>query len=152
MATVIAPYQPSDWQDLAQEGLIAMWRALETYDPEKGAEATYLTTAAKLRMRDVVRRQTWTGTPGQRGHTREAPARPVEIYDVHSYLDPALDAALTAYHRSEIRAALDQLTPKDRAYITTRILADAGRYSWRLASIPAHVRTTLADRLKHLEQ
>ena len=69
----------SDHDDLAAEGRIAMWRALETYDPSKGALPPYLTRAAKWRMRDVARRGHWLGTPSARGHHREWPAIPADL-------------------------------------------------------------------------
>jgi RNA polymerase sigma factor (sigma-70 family) len=40
--------------DLVQEGRIAMWRALKTFDPDKGALPSWVTRAARTRMRDVA--------------------------------------------------------------------------------------------------
>lgn len=93
VASTLAPYRPSDWQDIAQEGLIAMWKSLDKYDPSKGALPSWITRAARMRMSDVIRRETWTGTPMRRGHRREKPALPVDLramendeYSAYSYV------------------------------------------------------------------
>lgn len=60
-----------DRDDLAQEGLVAMWRALQTFDPERGHEAAHLTNAARKRMLDMVSgRKPTFGTEGNRGRWR----------------------------------------------------------------------------------
>jgi DNA-directed RNA polymerase specialized sigma24 family protein len=114
----------NDWEDLAQEGLIAMWKALETFDPEKGSQVTYLQRAARLRMADVVRRNTWTGTPSARGHTRERPATPVDVsWDwTHAPTADRLSAAEWAYHRSELLTAVSGLTGYGRRYVQRKLL------------------------------
>lgn len=158
MATVLAPHRPHEWHDLAQEGWVAMWRALKTHDPSRGALPSWLTTAARMRMLEVLRRNNWTGTPGVRGHVREQPARPVDLTDPEQGWehDPQLhavenwDALLWAYHRGEIQAALARLKPRDRAYIEQRILADNNRFSWRQAVIPERVKSQLREDLAHL--
>lgn len=155
VAVELAPRRPNDWLDLAQEGWIAMWKALKTYDPDLGAEASYLTTAARLRMVDCLRRDLWTGTPSARGHIREAPAAPVD--PDWDWVDAAVGSDVmeeleNAYHRGEITAALDGLRPRDRAWVQKMILDDAGRYSWRTQVIPEAVRATLAQRLNHLKE
>ncbi len=125
MATVIAPGKPDLWQDLAQEGHVAMFRALKTYDETKGSLPSWLTTAAKLRMADVFRRDTWLGTPMRRGHTREHKALPVDIQDEHiiellGHTSEVFDLVLTRYHDGDVLQALNQLTPKQREYVVLR--------------------------------
>jgi DNA-directed RNA polymerase specialized sigma24 family protein len=68
-----------DHDDLVQEGRIAMLRAMATYDPVKGSLPSWLTGAARMRMREVAKRLNWTGTPMRRGHTRERPAIPADL-------------------------------------------------------------------------
>lgn len=46
--------------DLVQEGYIAMWRALGTYNPDKGALDYWLKRSATNRMRSVVTGETMT--------------------------------------------------------------------------------------------
>lgn len=125
MATVIAPMHPGIWHDLAQEGWVAMWRALRAYDPSKGALPSWLTTAAKLRMRDVYRRDTWTGTPTARGHTREHPAIPVDTDDEYITVllgrsDDIADRVAQRYHDGEIADAINSLPPDQREYVVLR--------------------------------
>lgn len=43
-----------DHADLVQEGRIAMWRSLKSFDPDKGALASWITRAARVRMRDLA--------------------------------------------------------------------------------------------------
>lgn len=153
VAVELAPRRPNDWLDLAQEGWIAMWKALKTYDPDLGAEASYLTTAARLRMVDCLRRNLWTGTPGARGHIRETPAAPVD--PDWDWVDAAVGCDVmndleVAYHHGEIAAALDLLKPRDRAWVQKMILDDAGGRSWRTQVVPEAVRAMLAAQLSHL--
>lgn len=150
------PSRYSQWHDLMQEGWIAMWKALSKFDPAKGAEATYLTTAAKLRLSDVVRRETWTGAIMSRGHTREQPATPVDHHEdwVESKLEctEAYHWVELAYHRGEILRALDALPVKEKHWVVVNILEDAGRYSWRDAArrMKPSTMETLQQQLAHL--
>ncbi len=126
-AQELAPRRSCDWRDLAQEGWIAMWRALRTYDPALGAEVSYLTTAARMRMVDCLRRNLWTGTPSRRGHVREAPATPVDT--AWDWVDAIASEAQVyqdldeAYHRGQIFVAVNQLTPAQRRYVYLRFWA-----------------------------
>jgi len=112
--------------DLAQEGYIAMWKALKTYDPAKGALPSWITMAARLRMKDVLRRDTWTGTIGVRGHVREKPAMAMDTNDPDMNIDQYLEASenlewvLIRYHEGEILRALNELTPEQRNYVIRR--------------------------------
>lgn len=140
--------------DLAQEGWIAMWRALRTFDPDRPdvrsaarSEGAWLTRAARLRMTDVARRGTWTGTPSARGHVRERPARPVDhtdpLYECMAESDD-YDLVLWAYHRGVIARVLSELPRSDRGtsswclrhrrtlreFIEDNIMNDLGRREW----------------------
>lgn len=152
---------PPDWKDLAQEGWIAMWRALRTFDASKGALPSYLTKAAKMRIADVVRRQTWTGTLGARGHIREKPATPVDTdwdwVDQATTKMSSADAFAEveyAYHHGEILAALDSLPYNEKRWVVVNILYDGGRYSWRDAArrMKPSTKDHLAERLIHLKE
>lgn len=180
--TVVRSYYPTDFamqNDLAQEGYIAMWKALGKFDPSKaadyqGALVLWVTKAAKLRMSDVVRRQTWTGTPSKRGHTRELPGVPLDALsgggelDTHDsqWLNRLLGSAALgesvylAYHQGEIYEALNGLDLEDRSLIyqmfwegkgvseigkSFGITEGAVRHRWKKAQ------ETLRPQLKHLE-
>jgi DNA-directed RNA polymerase specialized sigma24 family protein len=142
MASVYLPYEPSLWPDLAQEAAIAQWRALDTYDPALGALPSWLTTAAKMRMREVIRRGNWTGTLGAKGHTREPPAIPVEITENDRITSDTfdLDAAM------DVRAAVATLAPGQRKAIFDRF--------WLDLPVPTGLwqgaKPILRRRLKHL--
>jgi RNA polymerase sigma factor (sigma-70 family) len=148
-ARELAPRRPNDWLDLAQEGSIAMWRALKTFDESKGSEVSYLTTAARLRMTDCLRRNLWTGMPTVRGHTREEPATPVDI-NWEWVLEAAvqdfpLDRALWAYHNGEISRAISSLSAGQQRRVIDNF--------WRgVASggISSATRQQLAEKLEHL--
>lgn len=76
-------------------------------------------------MTDVLRRGTWLGTHGARGHVREKPATPVDPSEdwVVSLIGGAtelLDIVLTRYHDGEIAEAINSLTHEQREYIVRR--------------------------------
>lgn len=125
--------------DLVQEGYIAMWRALGTYDHTKGAMPTWLTKAAKLRMADIARghgRPTGhvgiVASPGSRRDSRDSrPAAtgtahldgmaPGAMEEVEARVALWLDAGIDlAYHRGQIAQALAGLTEEQRTYIVLR--------------------------------
>lgn len=163
--------------DLVQEGRVAMWRAMAAYDPAQGALPSWLTTAAKMRMADVVRRAgSWLGRPARYGPqpAAEKVSSPVsldELLAVDGDSDPlmrllsAADVAESldlAYHHGEIMFALNSLRPDQRRYVVLRFwggLSDpemvrAGHFSsnpgylWRDARTGA--RGVLKLRLAHL--
>lgn len=117
-------------QELAQEGYIAMWRALDTYDPDKGALASWLVTAAELRMADVLRRGTSFGQVGNRPPGTEEGLRAQrsleelpapEIDELEQRIAIWLSEGLAlAYHRGAIHRAVAQLTPDERRYVIMR--------------------------------
>lgn len=47
--------------DLVQEGRIALWQALDSFDPDKGALPAWLTLKANGHMLTCIQRGTWTG-------------------------------------------------------------------------------------------
>lgn len=112
--------------DLVQEGRIAMWKALSTYDPSKGALPSWLTTAAKTRMKDVAYGH---GQPTGKEPTRGR--RDVEVSaSVDALLEEgaegiagvseALEGVEMSYHEGEIWKALETLSPSQRRYVIAR--------------------------------
>lgn len=114
-------------QELAQEGYIAMWRALDSFDPAKGAMASWLVRAAEMRMSDVVRRGVLFGKPAQRGTVRvedravmEALSE-VEEHELERRISYWLPEGLAlAYHRGAIHQAICRLTPDEQRYVVLR--------------------------------
>lgn len=132
--------------DLVQEGYIAMWRALGTYDEARGGLAIWLTNAARWRMGDVMRRQHWTGTPTAGAHHRERPGIPVEA----RHLDRMVVAGELemAYHRGEIARALASLTPGQREAIYRKFwLDEIVHHGFWKGAVPK-----LAEALAHLAE
>lgn len=152
--------------DIVQEGRVAMWRALETYDPAKGSLPSWLTTAAEQRMKDVA----W-GKGQPFGHEAVRGSRQVEEGPSLDGLEEQIVESLLghveeAYHDGEIlRIIRSELTPKQQEYVFLRFWGGldpksqapgiralvrsfpvlAERWHWQRA------RATLADRLSHLD-
>ena len=127
-----------DRDDLVQEGYIAMWRALDTYDEAKGALAGWLTYRARMRMLECIQQRQWTGKPAHRDgrHKVEGPAfidsldrelhgdrdggqTRVTVADIVAGVE-YLEGTELAYHHGEIMAALEALTPAQRKYVEAK--------------------------------
>lgn len=124
-------FNVEDREDVAQEGRIAMWKAIGTWDSDKGALPSWLTTHANYSMKECLSRRFWTGqakrSPGS-GRT----AVQQETYSLDKLLESPdgvehlleaadmMDAALWAYHQGEIAEALDALSPAQRKYVVLR--------------------------------
>ncbi len=112
-------------EDLAQEGWVAMWRALPSYDPDRGALPGWLTDHAYWRMLKLAGSRAWLGRPKQnlgRGSLRdytELPSSDSSVWELLAAAD-ALDGVLLAYHRGQILEAISQLTPSQRRYVYLR--------------------------------
>jgi RNA polymerase sigma factor (sigma-70 family) len=125
-ANECAGSRPEIVDDLAQEGYIAMWRALPKYDPKQGHLPSYLTYCARSRMIEVLRRGTWTGKPENRGARSVEEVAHIDEWDGRDDLNvllggvDALNGVEIAYHDGEIAAALDTLSPAQRRYVIAR--------------------------------
>lgn len=161
-----------DWDDLIQEGRIAMWKALDTYDG-KGALPKWLTFCARKRMLDIAQRKKPTfrdPSLTNRGH-REPPR--TAVYSLERHQDDSLDeegwnladldaterlaGVEWAYHQGHILNALERLSPEQRHYVVMRFWGgieprgprphgEAARRSWREA--PA-TQEELAGKVNH---
>lgn len=120
-------------EDVVQEGRIAMWQAYKKYKPGKGALPSWLTQHATWHMKEVISRGgTWTGKPKKETTSRV----PVRVTDVHSVdfteAREGLSGSVSdhsgesgmAYHRGEVREALDGLTEAQRLYVKRRFGAE----------------------------
>ncbi len=111
--------------DLAQEGWVAMWRALSTYDPARGALPGWLTDHAYWRMLTCVQNEAWLGRPKRalgRGRIRdhvEHPASDAPVWEMLAAAD-LLDGVVWAYHRGQILDAIARLSPSQRRYVYLR--------------------------------
>lgn len=106
-----------DHDDLVQHGFIAMWRALETFNRDKGALPAWLTMKATGAMKDQLR-----AAPTRRGAEMSLEPLVVEddlLAELIEYPD-LLKGVMDAYHAGEVARALDTLTPKQREYVHLR--------------------------------
>ena len=116
-------------QELAQEGYIAMWRSLDSFEPGAGSLPHWLTSNARRRMLEVLRRDARFGKPESRGvHTR-----PESVGATQGSLDELSDAGwdrqadfdveelvLEAYMRGSVHRALRVLSPDQLRYVELR--------------------------------
>ena len=131
----------SGLEDLVQEGRVALWQALESWDASKGAQPSWLTTKARYRMVEVATGKRYTGQPKRLhgGYGAEEPKHmrsldePIATHggtaayrnDVtlaDTVPDPSnlIDRADMAAHRGEIAAARRNLTPAQQRYVAAR--------------------------------
>jgi RNA polymerase sigma factor (sigma-70 family) len=102
---------PSDWDDLVQEGWVAMWRASQSYDETKDQ----LNRQAWLRSHGRWRVLTLVGRLRDR-RSWDEPVDPADLLDSGALVE-SVDIA---YHRGEIQAALACLSPRQREYVEAR--------------------------------
>lgn len=112
-------YYDTGIDDLAQEGRVAMWRALETHDPARGALAPWVTRAARTRMRDLA----WghgqpTGHEPVRGFTEAEVAVYIDGQESPDDLAPAEAAVEMA--EPALMEVLRELPEEQREYIWLR--------------------------------
>lgn len=149
--------------DLAQEGYIAMWQAYESYVPGSSFTlSTHLMNKARWRMALVAHRESYTGMPSRKGkhdtaHTASTKGRELAVdFSVLREFDYAapdsMDRAMVAYHRKEIMAAINTLTPTQRRHVFNRFwldITDRKQTSWW--SRENGVRDRLWPQLEHLQ-
>lgn len=150
-------------RDLAQEGWIAMWRALQVPRPAGVAESTYLMNQARWRMQRCVQRHTWTGMPDRRAEGYGGSQKRVFAADAefgHENINDLADEVTVAdaaaglewsYHHGEIMAALDKLTPKQKEHVIRCFwMGERLSGSWWFG--PKGIKNRLADELSHLRE
>lgn len=113
--------------DLIQEGYIAMWKALQTYDPEKGPLVPRLLHMARQRMLNVgYGHHRYTGHEAARGHQEaESPLHYDELPDREYALPVTTDEPFT---EPSLTDALNSLPPKQREYLFVRFWIANGAF------------------------
>jgi RNA polymerase sigma factor (sigma-70 family) len=104
-------FDSPDLQDLVQEGYIAMWRALRTYNPAQGKLDYWLKFKSLNRMKTIAIRAA--------EHHGLHPADDEAALEVLAAPD-VLEQVEIAYHDGEIAAAIDRLAPQQRRYVIAR--------------------------------
>jgi RNA polymerase sigma factor (sigma-70 family) len=149
-------------EDLAQEGWVAMWKALSTHDGSAPldyflkyvAQRRMVSVLEKWRNADQGRRQGWSGQVDLQiaGH-------PTLIEDhtaIWNMLTVDLPEVEAAYHHGEILAALAELTPRQREYVLLRFWGGynqpdiAEHFGYVPRGLWASARKKLATALEHL--
>lgn len=124
LAVAATMTRPQLVEDLAQEGWVAMWRALQSFDPARGALPSWLTRKALWRMRTCIADEAWLGRPAR--HLGRGAIRDTTEYATDDPLlerladDNAIEAAMWAYHQGEVLAAVARLSPAQRRYVYLR--------------------------------
>lgn len=156
-ATVLLGPAHPDLDDLAQEGYIAMWRALDSYDAARGPLPYWLTFKARGRMLDVLK--LWGRQP--RTVSLDADRETGRLVDWLAAPETAGEVEF-AYHHGELKEAIDALTPAQRRYVIARFwggLSDAQMVAYGVFGYDAHAlwsspvngaRSKLVTALEHL--
>jgi DNA-directed RNA polymerase specialized sigma24 family protein len=160
MARRMCPNPHASVEDLAQEGHIAMWRAVEKH--KAGNLAGWLTTSARNRMTSVASGKSALGNEVEPGVYRMPPSQSLDVLHEAGWDAPdddipdMTDLVIAAYHEGEIALALDSLTEKQRAAVIkmfchgeriTHVTKEMGLGNtwWQ------RVRPILAEQLAHLK-
>ena len=114
-------------EDLVQEALIAMWKELKKYDPEKGIPVDYIMKRrCSWRMMDIVSGKPWTSDQPYYRHTGlKFDASSLE--DVFNGVEDnsseeAFRSVEFSAHAKDIAAALNKLTERQREYAVVRLM------------------------------
>lgn len=157
---------PSNVNDLAQEGHIAMWKALSTFDESKGVKlSTHLMNKARWRMAEVAQRGTWTGKPSAAGKKYSAGTSKnkgaeecvdfgMSDFDFEGVSRDEAERVMIAYHHGEIMDALSTLKPDVRKKIVDwfwRGIVDSKNRSWWDGK-GYGAREKLRDQLSHMKE
>lgn len=141
---------PSQAEDFAQEGWIAIWRALPDYDGQRPFDP-WAKSVAINRMHNLIR----DGHAALRDVRREATVGDViELVD----LGKEVEGLELAYHAGQIQAAINRLTPLQREYVLARFWGGLNyqelneRFSSRnsTAAFWKRAKANLARELEHL--
>lgn len=150
MAYVWGGYESTEHEDLAQEALIGVWQSLHSYEPGKGALASYIAKGGKMHLHDCLRRSKWTGSPSLRGFSiRAKPPVPFWFEGLPEEHPLKEDMALKDFSDSvnlseHVKLALKKLTLEQRKYVYLRFWLDMapgqieenidinGRHAWKL--------------------
>lgn len=99
--------------DLVQEGYIAMWNALKSFDPMKGQLDYWLKFKARGAMNSYL-----TKHKAERGLVEEATEFDTSESEQAFQID--YDGIELAYHEGEICAAVSRLSPQQQKYVQLR--------------------------------
>lgn len=136
------------YDDIIQEGRIAMWRQEESLGRE---HAGFMTQRASQRMGQIARGEGQLGSTDKGRSGRDVkPVASLDAFDID--IEPATadlaEGVSLAYHHGEIYAAIDRLSPKQQA--ATRVLLRDGVMTAAQRASWVDARAKLAFELDHL--
>src|SRR5262249_14089754 len=148
---------------LAQEGHIAMWKAISSYRPESGVKlSTHLMNKARWRIAEVAVRGTFTGKASQAGKKHSAGTKKhknteqcvdMTLSDFDFECLDNIEEASLAYHYGEIIQAINKLPLHQREKVYNRFWGNSydpkNSSWWHAKRIGAKDR--LREQLGHLE-
>ena len=117
-------------EDLAQEALIGVWKALGKHDPAKGALASYLATGGKMQLREVLKDSRYTGAPklysgGLHVRKRTKPDIPVEDDLLGNLFKRVTEDCSEQVSTSQlVRQAMGKLSKEHQKYVFLRFWCD----------------------------
>jgi RNA polymerase sigma factor (sigma-70 family) len=120
-ANLTSPSDP-DLQDLVQEGYIAAWKALKSYDSAQGPLDYWLKYKAHGRMKTLAIRGYGKEASRSLDEVVAGDLGPATLGDTLESLDGAelLEQVDMAYHSGEVADAISRLTPSQRRYVAAR--------------------------------
>ena len=114
-------------EDLVQEALIAMWKELKKYNPDKGIPVDYIMKRRCVwRMMDIVSGKPWTSAePYYRHSGLKFPTLSLDesfngVVDVSA--TGAMESVEISAHAQDIADALKNLTPRQQEYAVVRLM------------------------------
>lgn len=112
-------------EDVLQEGRITLWKTWRAYEGDSDRVKIALNRAKQRMMQVAWRDAPTTGNPAEkRRYEAKVDAHidgmlPADVEELLAYAS-GVDDVEVAYHHGEIVAALNALTPKQRAYVYAR--------------------------------
>ncbi|SFD42129.1 RNA polymerase sigma factor, sigma-70 family [Lentibacillus persicus] len=113
-------------EEFFQEGLVAMWRAYESYQPDKGPMATYFNYMIRNRMIDAIRKDTRKHEALEKIiHQRKTQLTDGNYHRKSDATNPLVDAQHLPMHDPNLWNNLkSQLTDKQWKWVQHRIILD----------------------------
>lgn len=151
VARTVGMPRRNDWDDLLSDGHLALWRALDAYDADRGDLILFLEARIRFRLIDGIRSRAGRGSAAKPTADSWDDQNHVPCTSAWEDRDAALDAAVIAQRVAVLAPAIDPRLPHVLA-----LLAD-GKTQTQVALLYGvsrttiwRMRTALADQLTEL--
>lgn len=101
----------ADWDDLLSDGQLALWKALNTYDPNLGDLTNWLGARIRFGLIDGIRSRTGRGAAAKQTFKWEDRDNNVPCASAWEDRDEAIDAAAAAVYVTAIAPTIDRRLP-----------------------------------------